>query len=461
VPTDPHAPTSSPVGSPVSSHGFAVLHDHATLHHRRHVLPVVEEELVACIACGLCLPHCPTYRVSGLEVLSPRGRITAMRAVELEGAPIDDAFANCMDTCVQCRGCEAACPSGVPFGRLMEGARVALAKSPTARRARGPLRRFAEWCAYVVVLPRHSLLLAATWVLWGAQRLRLVPRRFGIPRLSRRSLRTSLPNAAAPDVYLFTGCVMDAWQRDVHRDALAVMRATGARPGLPGSGGDCCGALHLHAGRVREARRLARRVMASMPGTAPIVVDSAGCGAAMKDYGRVVGTPESAAFAARVRDFSEWVGEQPALALRPSGRTAVVQDPCHLRHVQHAEVAVRRVLAPAYTLVETDDDGLCCGAGGAYAVVEPGLAGEIRDRKVVAIRAAAVRGAAVRGAAAGAGDGGRAPLVVSANPGCSMHLAAAGLDVRHPAELLASALVDAPVAERSPTTPVEGSESGA
>jgi glycolate oxidase iron-sulfur subunit len=322
----------------------------------------------------------------------------------------------------------------------MEGARVALARSSTARRARGPVRRAAEWWAYVVVLPRRSVLRACTWGLWVGQRLHLVPRRFGVPRLSRRSLRTPLPHDDRPNVYLFVGCVMDAWQREIHRDAVRVMRAAGARPGLPGAGGDCCGALHLHAGRVREARRLARRVMGSMPGDAAVVVDSAGCGAAMKDYGRLVGTRDAEAFSARVVDFSEWLAAQPALGLHPMGRTAVVQDPCHLRHVQHAEAAVRRVLAPAYTLIDTADDGLCCGAGGAYAVVERAQAGEIRNRKVAAIRAAA-RGSN-RGANRGAGDAGRGPLVVSANPGCAMHLAAAGLEVRHPAELLAAALDD-------------------
>jgi glycolate oxidase iron-sulfur subunit len=218
---------------------------------------------------------------------------------------------------------------------------------------------------------------------------------------------------------------MDAWQRDVHRATLTVMRAAGACPGLPGRGGDCCGALHAHAGRIAEARQLARRVIASMPGDAPIVVDSAGCGAAMKDYGRLLGTPEAVMFSARVRDFAEWVSEQPALPLHPSGRSLVVQDPCHLRHVQRAHAAVRAVLAPAYTLRETDDDGLCCGAGGAYSALQPGLAGDIRARKVDAIMRAGVD---------------TAPVVVSANPGCAMHLAAAGLTVRHPAELLADAL---------------------
>lgn len=411
------------------------LHDHATLHRRRHVLPVDEEELVACVSCGLCLPHCPTYRATGLESLSPRGRITAMRAVELEGAPMDAAFVDSMETCIQCRGCEAACPSGVPFGHLMEGTRAALHRHPHAGRARGPLRRAGEWCAYAVVLPRHALLVTLTWMMLVGQRLHLVPKRFGIPKLSARSLRRPLEGDAQPDVYLFTGCVMDTWQREVHRDALRVMRAAGARPGLPGAGGDCCGALHVHAGRIAEARKLARRVMASMPGDAPIVIDSAGCGAAMKDYGHLVGTPEAECFAARVRDFSEWVAEQEAargpLPLRDTGRHVVVQDPCHLRHVQHAEGAVRRVLAPAYRLHDTADDGLCCGAGGAYSVFEPALSGEVRDRKVAALRRALP-----------AGDAPGPLLVVSANPGCSMHLAAAGLDVKHPAELLAAALDD-------------------
>jgi glycolate oxidase iron-sulfur subunit len=395
------------------------------------VLPVDEDELVACVACGLCLPHCPTYRVTGLERLSPRGRITAMRAVEFDGAPIDDAFRDTMETCVQCRGCEAACPSTVPFGHLIEGANQALAAHPApAADTRRTARRPAEWIAFTLVLPRHGLLLAATWVLLLAQRLHLVPRRLGLPKLAARSLRTPLVADAPPaDAYLFPGCVMDAWQRDVHRAAMTVMRAAGARVGLPGRGGDCCGALHTHAGRTGQARRLARRVIASMPGWAPVVVDSAGCGAAMKDYGRLLDTPEAHAFAARVRDFSEWVAAQPgSLPLREMRLDVVVQDPCHLRHVQRAQGAVRTVLAPAYRLRETADDGLCCGAGGAYAVRERALAGAIRDRKISALRVAA-------------GDDPDRMVVVSANPGCAMHLGAAGIDVRHPAELLAAALV--------------------
>ena len=384
------------------------------------------EELVACVSCGLCLPHCPTYRVTGLEIASPRGRIAAMRLVELDGRPIDDAFEAAMNECVQCRGCEVACPSSVQFGHLMEHTRAALHE----RHAQGArARRTVEWVVYKLVLPIHAVLMALTWLAWVAQRVRIVPRRFGLPRLSARSLATRLdvPRGGEPTAWCFTGCVMDAWLRDTHRSTVRVMRTAGATVSLPGAGGGCCGALHLHAGREQGARNLAQRVIGSMPGDAPIVVNSAGCGATMKDYGRLLGTTEAAAFSARVRDFSEWVAEQDPLPVRDTHTTLVVQDPCHLRHVQRAQGPVRSVLSRAYALVETDDDGLCCGAGGAYAVLQPELATSIRDRKAAALRRADPDA-----------------IVVSANPGCMMHLRQAGLDVRHPADLLAAALEENP-----------------
>jgi glycolate oxidase iron-sulfur subunit len=379
------------------------------------------DTLNACVSCGLCLPHCPTYRVTGREIASPRGRIAAMRSVESGATPIDDAFRAAMEECVSCRGCEAACPSGVEFGQLMEGTRAAL-PAPRSR-----LRRVVEWLGYTIVLPRHWLLVACTWVAWAGQRLHLVPGRFGLPKLSARSLARSLdvPVGGAPDAWMFTGCVMDAWLRDTHRSTARVMRATGAAIARPPATASCCGALHLHAGREEQARVLARRVVASMPGSAPVVVDSAGCGAAMKEYGRLLDTPAAHAFSARVQDFAQWLATKPALALHPTGRRVVVQDPCHLRHVQKTHPAVRTVLAPAYTLVETADEGLCCGAGGAYAVMQRELSNAIRDRKVDALRAAA---------------GTTQPVVASANPGCMVQLRGAGIDARHPADLIAEAL---------------------
>jgi glycolate oxidase iron-sulfur subunit len=368
-----------------------------------------EDELASCVACGLCLPHCPTYRVTGEESASPRGRIAAMRAVQWNGRPLDDDFERFMDLCLQCRACETACPSSVPFGRLMEGSREVLAERT----------RYQPWWRRLGyrVLGHHRLLLVLSTLLALAQRLRLVPRRFGLPRLPLRRVALT---ASGTDAWLFTGCVMDAWMRPTHAAAQRVMEATGAGVALPGPGGDCCGALSVHAGLTDHARALARRVMAAMPGTAPVVVDSAGCGAALKDYGHLLATPEAERFSARVVDISEWLATR--MDRLPTGRRlgypVAVQDPCHLRHVQRGHQHVRTVLAPYAEVIELDDEGLCCGAGGAYAAMHPEMATAVRARKLAAI---ARTGASV---------------VASANPGCAMHLAAAGLDVRHPVELI-------------------------
>lgn len=384
------------------------------------------DELNTCVACGLCLPHCPTFRVTGDEALSPRGRIDAMRNVQWRGAAVDDEFVEFMATCVQCRGCEPACPSGVPYGHLIEATREHLAESG----------RITPWWQRLAfrVLPRHRLLLAGSTVLAVAQRARLVPGRLGLGPLPVRRGAPVAPTATTgePDAWLFTGCVMDAWLRDTHRSTARVLDALGVAYDLPGAGGGCCGALHTHAGLGDEARSLAASVMASMPGDAPILVNSAGCGAALKEYGRLLGRDDAARFSARVFDVHEWIAERldglPELARRDG--PVIVQDPCHLRHVQRAHLPVRAVLARFAEVVELDDDGLCCGAGGAYSALEPELAGQIRDRKLGAIDRAVERSGA--------------RVVASANPGCSMHLQSAladrGVRVAHPIDLLAEAL---------------------
>lgn len=380
------------------------------------------DELNTCVACGLCLPHCPTFRATGEEALSPRGRIDAMRAVELRGSPIDADFVHFMSTCVQCRGCEPACPSGVPFGHLIEGTRTQLAAA----------RRITPWWQRIgfAVLPKHGLLLAGSTALAVAQRLRLVPKRAGLTRLPVR--RGPAIAATGSDVWLFTGCVMDAWLRDTHRSTARVLDALGVTYAVPGAGGGCCGALHVHAGLHDESVALALRVMASMPGDAPIIVNSAGCGAALKEYGHLLGTDGARRFSARVSDVHEWIaGRLDDLPeLRRRAEPVIVQDPCHLRHVQKAHLPVRAVVARFAEVVELDDDGVCCGAGGAYSALQPELAGQIRERKVAAIERAISR------------SGSR--TLASANPGCSMHLQqvldADGVVVRHPIDLLAEAL---------------------
>lgn len=382
-----------------------------------------EDQLASCVSCGLCLPHCPTFRVTGEEQYSPRGRIEAMRQVHLEGFEPDASFIQMMDSCVQCRGCETACPSAVPFGRLMEDTRATLAAE---------LPSYQPWWKRLgyKLLAFHPLVLAGSSALGVAQRLRLVPSaRLGLPArlpIRRPKLVASASRHDGAAVWLFTGCVMDAWQRDVHAAAIRVIESTGARVALPGGGGGCCGALHNHAGLVNDTAKLAVRVMKAFPGSGAILVDSAGCGAQLKDYGHLLATPEAVAFSRRVLDIHEWLAEHldelPAPRPDAPRRVVAVQDPCHLRHVQKAHLPVRTVLRRYAELVELDDEGLCCGAGGAYSVLQPELAGAVRERKLASISRSG------------------APLVASANPGCSMHLAAAGVAVRHPVELIAEAI---------------------
>jgi glycolate oxidase iron-sulfur subunit len=387
------------------------------------VLGLDPELLSTCVGCGLCLPHCPTFRVTGEEGYSPRGRIDAMRAVDSGTLEIDESFVDFVETCVQCRGCEPACPSGVHFGALMEGTRTALATAG----------RITPWWQRLGfrVLGHHRTLLAGSSALAVVRRMRVVPRRLGVPPLPLRRppAVASTAGAAEADVWLFTGCVMDAWQRDTHHSAAALVTLTGASFAVPGSTGACCGALHVHAGLHDDAAALARRVIESMPGDAPILVDSAGCGAAMKDYGHLLGTPAALQFSQRVLDIDEWLAANLDRLPAASGPrpTVIVQDPCHLRHVQRTHDSVRTLLAHVADVVELDDDGLCCGAGGAYSALQPELAGAIRERKIDAIERARVCSGAT--------------VVASANPGCSMHLAAV-LDcgVQHPVDIVAEAL---------------------
>jgi glycolate oxidase iron-sulfur subunit len=378
------------------------------------------DDLATCVSCGLCLPHCPTYRVTGEEAASPRGRIAAMRAVGEPGGITDPSFFTSINSCVQCRGCETACPSGVKFGSLMEGTRSALAAD----------RSITPWWQRIGyrLLSHHKVVLVGSRLLAVAQRAKLVPSRLGLPTLP---LRNPALVATGNDAWFFTGCVMDAWQRPVHAAAIRVLQSLGTRVALAdGTGGACCGALHTHAGLTHEAKLLAERVIAAYPGDVPILVDSAGCGAAMKDFGHLLGTAEARSFSGRVQDIHTYIAAHAERlpAPRPSTEPrqhVIVQDPCHLRHVQRCHTDVRTALAPYADIVELDDEGLCCGAGGAYSSLQPEMAGAIRERKLASIaRASAASGATI---------------VVSANPGCALHLAAAGVTVAHPVEIIDAA----------------------
>ncbi len=372
------------------------------------------EELGRCVQCGLCLPSCPTFRVTGDESQSPRGRIALMRAVEHEGAPLSAPVRRSFETCVQCRGCETACPSGVPFGHLMARTREVIVQSglSTSR----PVR------AGYAALGRPRLVRAAVRAAALGQRLHAVPASAGLPPLP---LRQAPLRRTGSDAHLFTGCVMDACQRDVHRDTVRVLAAAGFGVEPTGDRVPCCGALHAHAGLGRAARKLAAGAVRALGDGLPVLVNSAGCGAAMKEYGRLLGSDAARELAGRVFDVSEWLAPRMANLpeVRPLDLRVAVQDPCHLRHVQRVHAATRAVLAPfVRELLELDDDGLCCGAGGSYAFFERREARAIRARKLASIARSAP------------------DVVASANPGCSMHLAAAGVPAVHPMTLVARAL---------------------
>ncbi len=389
-------------------------------------------ELAACVECGLCLPHCPTFRLTGLETASPRGRLAAMSAVAAGVAEVDSVFEEIMGFCLQCRACEAVCPGLVPFGRAMEGARIELAaqRPSTVRR----LRHFL-WGRFVP--SRRAIALATV----AARAFRSVP--LPLPRGIKRglaglrnSLQASLRRGQVirPEgkplatVGLLLGCVMDAWFGRVHVATVDLLRRAGYLVVLPTSQ-TCCGALAAHDGGLVAGRRLAERNQKAFAGLDLIVANAAGCSAHLKDYGHWLDDPGD--FAGKVRDINEIVASAIEEGRLPRfepirGRVAV-QDPCHLRHAQRVMAAPRQILAAAgYAVVEIDPDGLCCGAAGSYALTHPDASAELGRRKAEQVRASG------------------ALLVASANPGCEMQLRSyldQGFEIAHPIEFYHRAVI--------------------
>ena len=383
------------------------------------------EDVATCVSCGLCLNDCPTYRVLGDEADSPRGRIQLIRdLMATDAAPQPSAVAH-LEACLVCRACETVCPSLVPFGRIMEGAREEIAH----RRPAGPLR------AALVDLVTHQRLLAVAALLaraYDRSGLRGVVRRLLPRRLAE--METLLPAAegaaysprdrADADTLILAGCVMRAAFGDTQRATVRVLERSGHRVGAP-ERQTCCGALHAHAGLGDRSRELARRnVDAFGDGDAPIVVTAAGCGAHMKAYGELLagdGARAAAArrFAARVRDASEVAS--PSGAGRTAGRPlrVVYQDACHLAHGQGIRRQPRDLLRAidGVRIVPIADAERCCGSAGIYNLTHPEVAGELQRQKIAAILAVTP------------------DVVVSANPGCILQLRpgleAAGVRVVH------------------------------
>jgi glycolate oxidase iron-sulfur subunit len=398
-----------------------------------------------CVHCGFCLPACPTYLATGDEGHSPRGRIVLMRALERgEMGATDAALRDHLEACLGCRGCEPACPSGVGYGRGLEAAREQLFAArglpPLARGVLGVFRYRAIWrpfftLARLIRATRFPSLLAGKGrlrfgfgMLASTGELREQPEWSETSEKSDASTSPTSPTSTSPTVALFRGCVMDTLFSHVHAATRRTLEANGYRV-LEIPDQVCCGALHEHAGDRPGARALAAANLKALAGRADyVVVNSAGCGALLKDYGHLLETAEAREFAGSVRDVSELLAERGPRPGAPLQLDVAYDAPCHLQHaqrVQEAPLAVLRSI-PGLRLRLLPGSDRCCGSAGIYSVLRPRMALQVLDSKIASIESATPR----------------PDLVVTGNPGCIMQigagLRAARLSTRvaHPVELL-------------------------
>lgn len=407
--------------------------------------------LDACVHCGFCLQACPTYLTLEDENDSPRGRLVLMRAL-VDGSLLttDADVRTHIDRCLGCRACETACPSGVPYGHLLEATRATLTKvkpnPPIARVilfafARQPLMRLAMLGGRITRALGLSRLLAR------------LPGRLGFAMAMLESTRSPiereayvpLSDGSRGTATLLTGCVMEGLFSETNRATERTL-AMNDFAIVPTSGQRCCGALHAHAGDDETARALARANIAAFErsGANVIAVNAAGCGAMMKEYGQLLAADaawrdRAVAIAARVRDVSELLAEAGP---RPGGAlplTVTYDAPCHLLHAQRISAPPLRVLAavPGLTLVPLQGSEHCCGSAGIYNLVEPDVSDRVLELKLAHIAES------------------RAPLVATGNPGCMMQIGAglhqAGIAARaiHPVDLLDASYAAAGRARRS------------
>ena len=370
-----------------------------------------------CVHCGLCTASCPTYVQTGNENDSPRGRIYLMRAVTDGRLALSDTVRGHLELCLDCRGCETACPSGVQYGRLIEPFRIAMDQGDDAEGSAGWLDRL----LIQGMFPYPARLRRALAPARIAQRtgLLVLMKSLGLTRLLPGKLRhlvEMLPPArpAEPElpeflpakgerrarVAMFTGCVGDVMFRHTHWSTARVLQENGCDVLVP-RGQACCGAIHFHAGADEPARQLADQNVASfdVDDVDAVIVNVAGCGAMLREYEhhwRDENTAKRAALAAKVRDVAEFLDE---LGLRPpTGEiklTATYHDPCHLAHAQRVREAPRRLLAqvPGLELVNLVESDLCCGAAGTYNLTQPEMSGRLAERKldnIIATGASAV-----------------------------------------------------------------------
>jgi glycolate oxidase iron-sulfur subunit len=388
------------------------------------------EELNSCVQCGLCLPACPTFRLTGRETASPRGRLHAMSAVHEGVAEVDETFASILDFCLGCRACEPVCPGMVPYGRTLEGARAEISAQVPGRPRRTLLHRR--------VIPSRAAIAATTAGIRAARFTgvsRLLPRRIRRLVSGVRSLRRRGPMVrgwASGDpvlgrVAVLTGCVQDEWFRPVNRAAVTLLERAGYRVEAP-EGQSCCGALAAHDGHPDVARSLAETNSGTFAGYDLVVSTAAGCSAHLAGYEHWAQNGDEVA--SRALDITVAISRAIAAGNLPTLQDDLgpmaIQDPCHLRHGLRVEAEPRHLLqAAGFTVVETDPAGMCCGAAGLYTMTNPETSAELGNLKATQIRHTGVK------------------RVASANPGCEMQIRAhlgSGFEVRHPIEWYLSAL---------------------
>jgi glycolate oxidase iron-sulfur subunit len=411
---------------------------------------VPEDDLLrACVHCGMCLSSCPTYRLTGQEMSSPRGRLWMMSAVaENRLDLLDPAFQEQMYQCLNCRACEAVCPSGVRYGPLVEASRAQLEQHRSRPVHQRLVRRLAlgwlfnesshfRWfVAATRLYQRSGLSQLARWS--GILRLLGLADAEGmLPKIKAKSVTPGReswsPSTIHERAVLFNGCIMGTVFSDVNRAAGRVLAHNGTAVDIP-VGQQCCGALQVHSGMMEEARNLARRNIEAFEasGQQLIVVTAAGCGAALKEYGHLLHddphyADRAAAFSMRVRDVNEYLAArslvEPPVAVE---RTVTYQEPCHLAHAQRISGQPRQLLnaVKGLELVEMKEASLCCGSAGIYNILRKDFADRLGDRK------------ATNTVASGAA------IVATANPGCYLQLRSAlkrngsDMDVKYTIEIL-------------------------
>jgi glycolate oxidase iron-sulfur subunit len=399
-----------------------------------------------CVACGLCLPHCPTYRESRLEAESPRGRIALARGLAAGTLEASAKLASHLSSCTQCRACERVCPAKVAYGSVID---EALALASDRGRLAGANRRLRNWLDSALATPGAASGRLLT--LYRRSGLRSIARIFGFLGFSGLARADALlppaPVAAvlrpsyAPEgpvrgtVALFTGCVNRTLDGDTLYAAIHVLNRLGFEVRIP-KGQACCGALSLHEGAPDRARARIEETLACFAGedVDAVISIASGCGATLVEYGKLLPVnPAARPFADRVRDINGFLADAhwpDELEPEPFPKRVAVQDPCTLRNVLREEQSVYRLLQriPDIELVPLPENALCCGGAGTYPLREPELAGRMGQRKLDHVRAM------------------QPDLLVSANIGCGLHLGGtlrkAGLPVSvlHPVVLLAQQL---------------------